>query len=192
MQSHMRLFLALAGIVSLTCVGCATPERAGPPLAYSFPTADMAQFTTLWEDCQDVLRDYRFKIDRLDRRSGLIATAPLTSAHFFEPWRHDTVTPYDFWEASLTTVRRSVTINAVYQDNQGETEVTLTVNRERFARPERQFNHTMAAFRMFGDSLPAEATGRPVSTADDYWISAGRDLALERRLLGAIINRTSG
>lgn len=67
-----------------------------------------------------------------------------------------------------------------------------------FCRPSRsrpgQFCLLLTSFlqrpgRPFADTLPAEATGRPVSSADDYWIPADRDLAMEHRLLNAIIAR---
>ncbi len=184
-----RVFLICSGVGLFVCAGCSAPARTGLPVRHTFCAVDSARFASVWQVCQDVLREHRFKIDRLDPRSGLIATDPQTSAHFFEFWRHDTVTASDSWEATVRTVRRSVVIRAHQDETGGQTTIGVEVNRERYARPERQFNHTMAAFRMFGDQLPGEATGKPVSKADDYWIFAGRDLAMERYLLDTIVAR---
>jgi hypothetical protein len=116
----------------------------------------------------------------------------MTSGQFFEFWRHDTDTPYDTWEATATTIRRYVTIETSFDEEYGETRLTLTVNRERLSKPERQFNHSMAAFRMFADELPTVATGRPAGADDEYWVPAGRDLAMEQYLLDTIVRRAGG
>ena len=188
----MRTARWTALLVALFLSACTAPDRTAEPLTQSFTTVDDIDRGVVWDTCQDVLRDHRFRIDRLDRRSGVITTYPETSQHFFEFWRHDVDTPYDFMEASLVTMRRSVTVHTEYNEPQGQTHVTVTVRRERFSTPERQFNSSLAAFRMFGEGLPAEATGRPVGRAQDYWIDDGRDPAMEQCLLAEITRRTEG
>jgi hypothetical protein len=67
--------------------------------------------------------------------------------------------------------------------------VAVTVYRETFATPERQFNNSAATLRIFGETLPGVA-GEPLLTrAHDYWIDAGRDGVMERRLLDRILAR---
>lgn len=186
MTARTRLSIAvLAGL--LIAAGCSTPARTGDPVVQTFTTQDTAQQDALWLSCQEVLRERGFVIDLLDRRAGIITTYPQTSQHFFEFWRKDVDTAYDLGEASLRTVRRTVTVAVALDEARGESDVTVIVKRETFATPERQFNSSIAAFQMFGDQLPAAETGERITRADDYWIDAGRDLAMERYYRDCII-----
>ena len=192
MRNAQRMLVDTAVLGLAFCVGCTAPARTGDPLAHTFATTDKGQCEWLWEASQSVLRENRFVLDRVDRRSGVISTHPETSQQFFEFWRHDVEVPYDSWEATLRTVRRSVRIDVDFDVEASASELTIAVRRERFATPERQFNNSIAAFRAFGNDLPGAQTGRPVSTADNYWINDGRDLEMERYLLEKIIARTGG
>lgn len=192
MQSIRGCWWAIALLGFAWCGGCAAPARTGEPTAQTFAVADDAQRETLWEAIQDVLRARRFALDRVDRRAGVLNTHPVTTQYCFEAWRRDVATAYDFWEATLRTVRRSAEIGIAYDEQAGAATVTVAVHRERLASPERQYNNSIAAFRMFSDTLPAEATGQRLTPADDYWIEDGRDLALERALLDQIIAYAGG
>ena len=173
----------------MLATGCAVPPRQSDPVQRMFPAASPEQRDDILTRSAQVLREHGFKIDRLDRRDGVVTTFPQTSQQFFEFWRKDVDTAYDWIEASMRTVRRSVTVRAYPADSGEKTQVRLTVHRETFATPERQFNNSIAAFRMFGDDLPAERTGLRVSRADDYWIDAGTDPAMETYLMDQITNR---
>ena len=192
MRNARQMLVDTAVLGLVFCAGCAAPARTGAPLAHTFATTDKGQCEWLWEASQSVLRENRFVLDRVDRRAGVISTHPETSQQFFEFWRHDVDVPYDSWEATLRTVRRSVRIDVESDVEAGTSKLTIAVRRERFATPERQFNNSIAAFRAFGDELPEVQTGRPVTTADNYWIADGRDLNMERYLLDKIIARTGG
>ncbi len=142
-------------------------------------------FTRLWESCLDVLRAQRFRIDREDLRAGVITTFPETSQQFFEFWRHDVDTAYDFAEASLRTVRRRVTVQLTPAVQPGTYELTVTVDKERMHLPERQVTNAAAALRIFGTGLPSTA-GLPVGKEPATWTFESRDYALEQRLCGLI------
>ena len=75
------------------------------------------------------------------------------------------------------------------QGDYGEATVTVTVRRETFATPERQYNSSAASLRVFGDELPGVQGERRLTREDDYWIDDGRDAAMERRLLEHILHR---
>lgn len=177
----------IASAVIIT--GCTAPPRGGDPVQQSFQTADADQRDRVWTAGADVLREHGFRIDRMDRRAGIITTKPQTSQQFFEFWRKDVDTPYDRLEASFRTVRRYVKLETQPDQVGDEMPVTVTVFRETFATPERQFNSSIAAFRMFGDDLPSEETGGRVTRADDYWIPDGRDPAMESYFLNQIAKR---
>ncbi|GJM26151.1 MAG: hypothetical protein DHS20C16_25660 [Phycisphaerae bacterium] len=182
---HIACVTALIG----WAVGCTPVQRDGDLMVRDFSVADQTQLSDLLETCEDVLRDQGFRIDRVDRRAGVVTTYPETSKHFFEVWRKDVATSYDFWEASLNTIRRSVEIQAEPDLAKGETRMTLKVKRERFSAPDRQFNNSIAAFQFYGDALPSVSTGERVTRADVEWIEDGRDLAMEELLINKIAAR---
>ncbi|HNO80112.1 MAG TPA: hypothetical protein PKN33_18855 [Phycisphaerae bacterium] len=186
-RKHFPFFVPLVGLAGL--VGCTPVQRDGDPMVRAFTVADQDQLNDLLDTCEDVLRDQGFRIDRVDRRAGVVTTHPETSQHFFEVWRNDVATNYDFWEASLNTIRRSVEIQAAPDLAKGEASLTIKVKRERYSALDRQFNNSIAAFQFYGDTLPAVSTGEKVTRADDEWIEDGRDLALEELLINKITAR---
>lgn len=176
-------------VLALLAAGCQRPAQPVEPMSQRVDLADPANFDALWEDCQEVLRRHRFRLDCVDRRSGTITTLPETSQNLFEFWRHDVDTAYDLWESTLRTVRRRAVVQVDREEDSHAGQVTVTVYRQTFATPERQFNNSAATLRIFGETLPGVA-GEPVLTrADDYWIDAGRDGAMEHRLVEQILLR---
>jgi hypothetical protein len=187
----MNTFKHIACVIMLIswASGCTPVQRDGDLMVRDFSVSDQAQLNDLLDTCEDVLRDQGFRIDRVDRRAGVVTTHPETSKHFFEVWRKDVANNYDFWEASLNTIRRSVEIQAEPDLVKGEARMTLKVKRERFSAPDRQFNNSIAAFQFYGDALPSVSTGERVTRADDEWIEDGRDLAMEELLINKIAAR---
>jgi hypothetical protein len=185
----MRTSVISIGLMGLaaTLAGCTAPPREGEPVRQTIQSAQPGSAEELMDSAAEVLRRNNFRIDVIDRRSGVVRTLPETSQHFVEFWRHDVDTAYDFMEASLRPVRRTATVTISTNGVAGPTDVTIEVVRETFSTPERQFNSSIAAFRMFGDVLPAVQTGRRITAADEYWIPSGRDLAMERYLLAKIM-----
>jgi len=182
------LMSGMAAVMLLTA-GCAMPPRSGEPVRQTVTTQDAAGRDALWTVSQNVLRRHGYKIDRLDRRAGVITTEPETSQHFFEFWRDDVDTPYDFAEATLRTVRRTVEVHLLPDDDPDTTDIRVVVRRQIFSTPDRQFNSSLAAFRMFGTQLPSEVTGEKITRQQDTWLHAGRDLAMEQYLLDQILSR---
>jgi hypothetical protein len=178
---------ACGALAAISVSGCTSPSAAVEQTSHTFLAPNDAHDDRLWQASQDVLREHYFRIDRLDRRAGIISTHPETAQHFFEFWRRDVNTPLDFCEASLRTLRRRAIVQLQATVDSPESVLTVTVLRELFSTPERQFDNSIAALRMFDNDLPGERTGRPVSRADDYWISDGRDPAMEHHLLDRII-----
>ena len=99
--------IADAVLVSLAG-GCA--NYAHPPAGVALAPPAEPRFDALWRASIDVLREYRFRIDRRDRRAGVITTRPMLARHWFEFWRRDAVTVRDFLEGSLQTVYRRATV----------------------------------------------------------------------------------
>ena len=178
------------GLVPITVLaglagGCVTTSAGKTSGVESTQTGQIARNRDdVWEVVQEVLRRQGWRLDRLDREAGLMTTLPETSQHFFEVWRKDVNTRPDFWEATMTPVRRWAQVQ-VSTAGAGS-EVLVTVHKEQLSSPDRQFNSSGAAYQYFGTSLPSTA-GKKITPEDDRWVGRGRDSAMEQYIMGAIM-----
>ncbi|MFG0330745.1 MAG: hypothetical protein ACF8PN_12720 [Phycisphaerales bacterium] len=86
-------------------IGCsATPEGA------SLTQLNQRDYDEYFDATLDALRDSRFRLDRVDRRLGVITTQPRTSASIVEPWRGDNTTVAQAWESTIQHQRRIVRV----------------------------------------------------------------------------------
>lgn len=174
-------------VLALCSAGCLRPFQAhdsdDPPATRAVATQDS---DCLWEAVQESLRRGGYRLDRVDREAGIVTTMPETSQHFFEVWRRDVNTREDFWEGSLNSIRRWVEVNV-----SGASEVSVVVHKERLSSLDRQFNSTGAAYQYFGENLPSTTGKVKVTAEDDHWIDRGRDPAMERYVLDAILERAA-
>jgi len=106
----MRTFMTIiaAAVLAGALGGCASYST--PVVAPAKLSASQRNFEALWLATTEVLHKYHFRLDRQDRRAGVITTKPILGKHFFEFWRRDTVTPYDLAESSLQTIYRTVMV----------------------------------------------------------------------------------
>ncbi len=65
-------------------------------------------FEKLWQASEDAAHEFLFKIDRRDKRSGLMTTEPLISKQFWEFWRKDVGTLRDANEATLASAPKVI------------------------------------------------------------------------------------
>jgi hypothetical protein len=171
--------------------GCRSrPEVGAGASTVRLAAAEASGDEALWGAVQDSLRDYRFRIDRVDRREGVVTTLPETSKQLFEFWRKDAVTAYDVWESTINPIRRWVEVRVADGPESAERNVAVTVHKERLSSPDRQFNNSTAAYRFFGDALPSTTGIVRVTPEHDRWLSMGRDPALEARLVDQIVLRS--
>jgi hypothetical protein len=125
MNPTRLLTLVVAAAVAVGAAGClkyTRPVVAEPAL----PTQGERNFQALWLASQEVLREYRFTIDRMDRRAGLITTQPLTGQQFFEPWRKDAVNREALKDSSLKTLLRTAVVR-IQPTGPGSDQYELTV-----------------------------------------------------------------
>ena len=181
--------LAIVAAVGLT-VSCLGPKRTDYVTARQVSVAHQSEDADqLWTAIQETLRRNRFRLDRVDRRTGVISTMPTASQHFFEFWRHDVDTREDFWEATLNPMRRWAEVSVTCGPDNTWQELAVVVHKERLSSPDRQFNSTGAAYEYFGDDLPSTTGPVEVTAEDDRWLDLGRDPAMEDYLLRAIFER---
>lgn len=208
----MKLRLWAAPILVGLFTGCQAPQPGDYISSRPLSAAAWAEYgDAIWEESQNTLREHEFKIDRVDRRAGLITTRPEPSRHFFEFWRQELRTAYDVWEATINPLRRWIEVKVIPSEASGEVELAIVAHKERLSVPDRQFNSTGAAYQYFSGTLPAFRQIRQLSEgeANQYaansppaldplvdpalegatWIDRGRDPALEEYLLRTILER---
>ena len=160
--------------------GCLHPDKSAYLSTRSISIANRSpEAAQLWEAAMDTLRRHRFRLDRVDRRSGVITTRPLTSQHLLEFWRHDVETWNDLWESTLNPLRRRVQVSIEHDENGVWSSVAVAVHKERLSSPDRQFNSTGAVYQYFGNNLPSTTGKVRVTAEDDRWIGEGFDPAME-------------
>lgn len=189
----MFRYLALCAAVGAASAAVGCRSRAIVPAGSSavrLAAADADGRTALWDAVQDSLREYRFRIDRVDAREGVVTTLPETSKQYFEFWRRDAATPRDVLESTINPIRRWVEVRVDGLSDPSEQTVSITVHKERLSSPDRQFNNSTAAYRFFGDALPSTTGIVRVTPEYDRWYSIGRDPALETRLLDLMVRRS--
>lgn len=189
MSAAVRIAIVSA-LFGAFCSGCLGPRRDDYISSRPITMIDgSGQTDRLWEAVKDTLRDGRFRLDRVDRRAGVVTTMPVMSQHFFEVWRHDVDTREDLWESTINPIRRRVEIEVKREDGGDWRELAVVVRKERKSSPDRQFNSTGAVYQYFGDRLPSTTGQVRVTEGEDRWIDLGRDPAMEDRLLRAILKR---
>jgi len=159
------------------------------PVATSVKTLD---FDALFQAAQKSAQDYRFKLDRLDYRAGLITTTPLVSKQWFEVWRKEVIGFHDQQIASTATLRRTVRFEiARREDGRYELSPQVLVERQAIAGGRvTTVVHSARALSPSGSgSIEADAG---IVLPTNYWYAVGRDENLERALARQIEKRLSG
>lgn len=160
------------------------------PLKVPVPNHDYA-----WDQIVDVVSDY-FPIQSEQRvlltgaswTEGRIETPYQSGATIFEPHRKDTVGTFNHWKSTLQTIRRRAVVRVLPQADGYLVDLRVDKELEDLAQPE-QSTAGAATFRN-DNSLPAvgrEEVNRFQSSP--YWISLGRDVALEQQMLTDIRDR---
>ncbi len=207
-----RIGVALLGIFGIASFGCqagSTRTLAPTPTTTARSATDIdpalgepeywlsqparasvtgPSFDGLWNAADEVSRTLLFKIDRQDRRNGLLTTQPAVSAQWFEPWRRELQTQKDLADSSIATIRR--TIRYEFSRQGDEFVVTPKVLVERLAVAERRVSGALSRTYFRRDrSLNAYGTRESdegIILADSYWYPIGRDWALEQHLTDLI------
>ena len=111
--------------------GCSSAKYTTPIVQPDTLTPIEKNFQAVWDASSDVLIDYRFSIDRLDRRAGIISTDPQASKHFFELWRRDKTTRKGALENTVQPLYRVASVKITKGDDGNYSPcVTIFVSRE--------------------------------------------------------------
>ena len=142
----------------------------------------------VWQLCLSELTRRGFRVDRADRRTGLIQSYPRLSSQWFEFWGGDVVTPADAAEASLHTVRRRVRFE-IEQLSDRDCRLTCDVDVERLSVGPRRVSGAVRACDVLnnaaGRSLADPLASRG-QTHKGRWVLLGQDRTLAAHILATI------
>ncbi|MGB0716357.1 MAG: hypothetical protein ACPGXK_10790 [Phycisphaerae bacterium] len=188
LSRRSRRFLGVASLLTvLAMAGCAANDSRPLTSIEQFSSTDGAdRYDSYWEAAQEALRRNRFRIDRVDRTAGILTSFPVLSQNFIEFWRHDVNSRKDLIESTINPIRRRVEVRFQTSDGGVLESMEVVVRKERLSAPDRQFNSTAAAYRLFGETLPT-TTGQSARGSGITWLDYGRDENLEDYLRLAIL-----
>lgn len=170
-------------VFGLLLAGCA--EQQQYQVAKPIFVENIDRLATM-EIAEDVLAKMHFSIEKADAEVGLIRTAPLSGAQFFEFWRSDNAGPDNWLEANLNSIRRIAQLNVQQQDQW--ISIDCKVHVYRLSLPERDFGSSAHAYEMF--SISSMALQRlslgPEQIAGMAWIDLGQDEQLAAEILRRI------
>jgi len=177
--STLSLAVLIAG-------GCA----AMPAMAPVRPTPTVVPGTiteTTWEQTVNALHSFHFSIEKENRLAGTIQTEYLPGAGLLEPWHFDSVTLGDRIESSLQPIRRRAVVTLTQVNTGVQVNVEVIKERENPRGPTR--HSPGVATYPGGQPLQRDLNVVIGGSTPPGWIALGRDAALERVLLTAIVAR---
>ena len=199
----MRRLVTLAVFLPAAVAGCAAnppvthPEWQTSNVFYGNPALlPVRDPEVAWETVVDVVDDY-FQIQweipvRLAGNvplEGQLVTFPEVGSTLFEPWRRDSVGPYDKLESTLQSIRRQATVRVMPVPNGYLVDVAVSKELEEVTQP----MHATAGAATFRNDSSLTRVVSPVGeqaiTRD--WIAMGRDTALEQHLIGLMLARAA-
>jgi len=172
---------------ALILAGCAEQQRS-EEVTKQVCFANLQKLAVM-QAAEDVLARMHFTIEKADAEAGLIRTRPLAGAQFFELWRSDNVGGFNFTEANLHSIRRTVELNISKQD-EGLC-VASDVKVERLNLPEHEVSSSARAYEMFSKSSASlqKIKLNPEQEAGMAWVELGRDERLATEILKRIEKR---
>lgn len=188
----MRQLCGLLAMLSCWLAsGCASPLPIGPnPVLV--PGADRDY---VWDQVVAVVDDY-FQIEREDRvrlvgdvlTVGRIDTFPEVGSTLLEPWRGDSVGPYERLESTLQSIRRRAVVQVIPSQEGYLVDVAVFKELEDAPRPDNAT--TGGATLRYDDSLTRFTEPSVGEQAIPLgWIPLGRDPALEQEIIGKVQQR---
>lgn len=162
------------------------------PMLVPLPDRDL-----LWEQVIDSLDDY-FVIQREERvrqvgdvlLEGRIETFPVGGATLLEPWRRDSTPGPERLQATLQSIRRRAVVRVTPTGGGYLIDLAVYKELEDLAGPQ---HATVGQARVRHETTlnrNEEEVGADLFTLG--WISLGRDVSLEQRILHDIRDRTAG
>jgi hypothetical protein len=192
-----RLTLCVLVASVLFLLGCGGPNASATPV--QMVCADTVTKGDVVQAAEYVLTRMHFPIEKLDAGQGIVRTRPLRGAQFFEFWRSDNVGAYDYAEASLQSIRRSVELRVKPEDGGQKTQdgsdarlcAECIVSVQRLRLPGSEVTGVSAAYGIYAGNTPTlqRIEVGQQQRRDMAWIDLGQDRALAARILDRIEKR---
>jgi len=185
-----RTALCVLIVAALSLPGCVGPNASPTPA--QMICGDGMTRAEVVQAAGEVLTRMHFAIEKLDAEQGLVRTRPLRGAQFFEFWRSDNASVYDWAEANLQSVRRSVELRVRPEDaNTPGLCVECTVSVQRLSLPPNEVAGTSEAYRIHSASMPTlqRIEVSPQQQRAMTWIDLGQDPDLAARILARVERR---
>lgn len=149
------------------------------------------------EQVSDEVDDY-FRIAREEQirvvdnvmTEGWIETWPRIGSTILEPWHHDSTRGFEKLHASLQTVRRQAKVRVIPTGDSYSIDVKVFKELEDNPNPVR--SAVSGKYLRHDNALDVGFEDPWRSRQNDGWISMGRDVSLEQRILRNILGRLSG
>ncbi len=133
--------ILLMAMIATGLPGCqshSARDTADQSPGYDAPSAivlgEGQPYGQVFDAAREVLMDYRFAIDRVDARLGVITTYPKRTAGLASPWDREQSSMNQEWEDLVNEQRRVVRVE-FDQDEQGGASATVSVELLRTHRP---------------------------------------------------------
>ena len=154
-------------------------------------TVHNASFDRLWGASEDAARAFGFRLDRQDRRAGVLTTEPVTGKQVFEFWRRDTGNLGETLDNSLDSYRRSIRFR--FDRIPGGYAMTPRVIIERYTQAEQPVASSVYLGTIYGGrrypTRGTRETDRGVYLPQAYWYATGRDYDLENQIAQDVLKR---
>ena len=186
-MNKVKQALFLSCITLTLLAGCAEQQQYEVVERICVPNSDKSAAMQIAED---VLGEMHFTIEKSDAEPGLIRTRPLAGAQFFEFWRNDNVGAFNWSEANLHSIRRTVELDI--SERAGQVCIGCDVKVQRLSLPERQVSRGRA-YEMFSESNASiqQLKLHSEQQEDMAWVNLGNDSRLGTEILKRIEKRTT-
>jgi hypothetical protein len=149
------------------------------------------------DEISDEVDDY-FRIAREEQirvvdslmTEGWIDTWPRIGSTVLEPWHHDSTRGFEKLHSSLQTVRRQAKVRVIPSGDSYLVDVKVFKELEDNPNPVR--SAVSGKFLRHDTALDVGFEDYWSERQNDGWISMGRDVSLEQRILANIVRRLSG
>lgn len=189
----MRRRAFIASVLITALGGCALPSWHAPRGAAAVPVENPLFVPTtdrefLWNTLVDTIDDY-FKVNHEERvrlvggvlTEGRLSTVPIAGSTYLEPWREDSTPGYERLHASLQSIRRYATARVMPAPGGYLVEVVVHKELEDLDRPEQ--SSAGSSYQRHDGTIVRVPNSNVGGAARLGWISLGRDVSLEQRIL---------
>jgi hypothetical protein len=186
------------GLALMALAGCAAglPGGLPPPDAVLYPNPSLVanpSHEIVWDQVADVVSlFFRIEKEQPVRIAGNMFTEGRLDTQFqggatwLEPHRRDSVGAYNRWESTLQTIRRKARVRVQADPAHGGFLVEVIVEKQLEALPKPE-QTTAGTTSFLSENSPRGAGSVEIKKNElTEWISLGRDVALEQRILALI------